>query len=144
MDYKDFSSNWRISSFYSIFKLKIILSGVRLRRKMAFRSTRHRIWTYKRKNIHYIFWSESPIFINYRNFWMIQSGMSLSKGSVWHRLCLQGLKFHVWKWTKFEIWKFARWWRKLSQVSKIYLYYNLSQSDSYGRLCNLRLLSRPS
>ena len=55
IDSKDFPKNWLISTFYSIFESKIILSEVRHRRKMAFQSTRHEIWTYKRKQIKNIF-----------------------------------------------------------------------------------------
>ena len=41
MDSKDLPENWLISTFYSIFQSKIILSKVRLRLKMQ--STRHKI-----------------------------------------------------------------------------------------------------
>jgi hypothetical protein len=61
MDSKDFPENWLISPFYFIFKSKIILSEVRLRRKVAFQSTCHKIWNYEQKKL-FFFKSESPIF----------------------------------------------------------------------------------
>jgi uncharacterized membrane protein len=98
-------STWNSVCLYSICDchnlcVRAIFCFKKVKRKMVFQSTRHKIWTYKRKKFVNIFfnhrfsnwiWKKKVCnhFLHY--FWMIQSGLSLSKGSVPSRVKAKNL-----------------------------------------------------
>jgi hypothetical protein len=98
MDSKDFPQNWVISTFYSIFKSKIIFSEVRLKRKIVFQLTRHKTWTYYPKKLQVIlldshnkshYWILKCICkkVSAIIFWWFKVAWAFQKA-----LCLGGLK----------------------------------------------------